>query len=162
MITGFSVSAANREGVEGEPQATLGGPKVPPRMVATTWCRFCSTEMYEANGPRMFSSQFQVCSECQERETTVSFEFDPQLFIHAIKAGTLAMADFQVELSRVSEKIKALVPYSAADEDAPAKPQSPYPSTQQTRPSLHSAVHAIDVGSPSDRGLPKPRGNLRD
>lgn len=37
----FSVSEANREGVEGEPQATLGGLLGSPR--TGQWCRFCGS-----------------------------------------------------------------------------------------------------------------------
>ncbi len=36
-----SVSEANREGVEGEPQATLGGLLGSPRI--GQWCRFCGS-----------------------------------------------------------------------------------------------------------------------
>ncbi len=40
-LTSFIVSEANREGVEGEPQATLGGRLGSPR--TGQWCRHCGS-----------------------------------------------------------------------------------------------------------------------
>ncbi len=40
-FTNINVSKANREGVEGEPQATLGGLLGSPR--TGQWCRFCGS-----------------------------------------------------------------------------------------------------------------------
>jgi len=78
----INVSGANREGVEGEPQDTLGGLLGSPR--TGQWCRFCgSTENPDTDH----------CAACWKRELSGRMEFSGQLtneFVAAMRAIGLA------------------------------------------------------------------------
>lgn len=120
-ITEHGVSAANREGAEGEPQATLGGRKVPPHHKAFLWCRFCGSL---ANTEGQFRDNM-MCDTCvsTSMETSFSAKQLAEMFKNTLAEATKAFETFGDTLKT------SLLP-------APELPQSQYPTIPQEVPPL--------------------------
>ncbi len=86
-----SVSKANREGVEGEPQATLGGRSGSPR--TGQWCRHCGS---------VANPSSDACVPCwsasMEKVVEVGFDVQAEEFVQAFdtltKAATVVATAF--------------------------------------------------------------------
>jgi hypothetical protein len=100
-----SVSGANREGVEGEPQATLGGRSGSPR--TGQWCRHCGS---------VANPSSDACVPCwsasMKKVIEVGFDLKAEDFMQAFDTLT-----------------KATTVVANALDPVPSPPQSPDPAT---------------------------------
>jgi hypothetical protein len=88
----LSVSAANREGVEGEPQATLGGRPGSPR--TGQWCRFCGSIANPSSG---------CCVDCWAKSLSAVMEISGQLTSEFMDSLTKATDSFRSAFGVLSQ-----------------------------------------------------------